>query len=57
MAAHELCHLISGAVDMYGVCGQISAGFYSVMDQHSKATHLDPFEKMKNGMVQPIAVI
>ena len=32
LAAHELCHLISGAVDMYGVCGQISAGYYNVMD-------------------------
>ena len=56
LAAHELCHLIGGAIDMYGVCGQISAGFYNVMDNHSKATHLGPFEKMKNGMVQPIAV-
>ena len=26
------------------------------MDQHFSATHLDPFHKMKNGMVQPLAI-
>lgn len=29
---------------------------YSVMDDPWSATHLDPFEKMKNGLVQPLAV-
>lgn len=56
VTCHELCHLIAGAVDMYGSCSQIGSGYYSIMDQHFKATHLDPFEKMKNGMVQPLAI-
>ena len=56
VSCHELMHLIGGTVDMYGVCPAISAGYYSIMDAHWQATHLDPFEKMKNGMVQPIAI-
>jgi len=56
VTCHELCHLICGAVDMYGVCSDIGSGYYSIMDSHWKATHLDPFEKMKNGMVQPRAI-
>ena len=56
ITCHELCHLIAGAADLYGSCAQIDPGYYSIMDNHSKATHLDPFEKMKNGMVAPIAI-
>lgn len=56
VTAHELAHMILGAVDMYNGCPPISSGYYSIMDQYDKATHLDPFEKMKNGMVQPLAI-
>jgi M6 family metalloprotease-like protein len=56
VTCHELSHLIAGAVDMYGSCSAISAGYYSIMDAHWHDTHLDPFEKMKNGMVQPFAI-
>jgi len=56
VTSHELCHLIAGAVDLYGSCGAINPGYYSIMDQHFSATHLDPFHKMKNGMVQPLAI-
>ena len=48
--------MIFGAVDMYNGCPAISSGYYSVMDQPWSATHSDPFEKMKNGLVQPTAV-
>jgi M6 family metalloprotease-like protein len=56
LTAHEVSHMIFGAVDMYNGCPAISSGYYSIMDQHWQATHLDPFEKMKNGMVQPLAI-
>jgi M6 family metalloprotease-like protein len=56
VTCHELSHLIAGAVDMYGSCSAISASYYSIMDAHWHDTHLDPFEKMKNGMVQPFAI-
>src|SRR4029079_17569843 len=56
VTSHELCHLIAGAVDLYGSGGAINPGYYSIMDQHFSATHLDPFHKMKNGMVQPLAI-
>jgi M6 family metalloprotease-like protein len=56
LAAHEGSHAIIGALDIYGVCPQVSPGYYSVMDQHYLSTHLDAFHKMKNGMVQPVAV-
>ena len=56
LVAHEFCHLIFGALDLYGVCPTISAGLYNIMDDAWSATHLDPFEKMKNGLVQPWAV-
>jgi len=35
VTCHELCHLIGGAVDMYGSCSSISAGYYSIMDSIS----------------------
>ena len=56
LVAHEGSHMIFGAVDMYNGCPAISSGSYSVMDQPWSATHLDPFEKMKNGLVQPTAI-
>jgi hypothetical protein len=56
VTAHELCHHVFGAVDMYGSCSAISSRMYSVMDDPWSATHLDPFEKMKNGLVQPWAL-
>ena len=56
VTAHESSHAVVGALDLYGVCAQVSPGFYSIMDQHWESTHLDAFHKMKNGMVQPVAV-
>ena len=57
VVAHELAHhVFVGAHELYGVCPAISPGAYSVMDRHEFATHLDPFWKMKNGLVQPWAV-
>lgn len=48
--------MVFGALDLYGVCPAISAGLYNIMDYAWSATHLDPFEKMKNGLVQPFAI-
>ena len=56
LTAHETSHMIFGAVDMYNGCPEISSGYYSIMDHHWQATHLDPFEKMKSGLVQPLAI-
>jgi hypothetical protein len=56
VTAHESSHAVVGALDLYGVCAQVSPGFYSIMDQHWESTHLDAFHKMKNGLVQPVAV-
>ncbi len=52
-AAHEFSHLVCGALDLYGNCRAISAGRLNIMDYGYAPTHLDPFEKMKNGWVQP----
>ena len=48
--------MIFGAVDLYNGCPAISSGYYSIMDRPWSATHLDPFEKMKSGLVQPPAI-
>lgn len=56
LVAHELAHHVFGAQDLYNGCPAISPGAYSVMDEHWLATHLDPFEKMKNGLVHPLAI-
>lgn len=56
LVAHELAHHVFGAMDLYNGCPAISPGAYSVMDLHWLATHLDPFEKMKNGLAQPLAI-
>jgi M6 family metalloprotease-like protein len=57
IAAHELAHhIFVGAHELYGVCPAISPGPHSVMDQAWLATHLDAFWKMKNGLVQPVAI-
>jgi hypothetical protein len=54
--SHESSHAVLGAVDLYGVCPAVSSDYYSIMDAHFQSTHLDAFHKLKNGMVQPIAV-
>jgi M6 family metalloprotease-like protein len=48
--AHELCHLLLGAPDLY-VNGpyQFAARDYSIMDHSYTTAHLDPFEKLKLG--------
>lgn len=56
ICAHELCHLIFAAPDLYGNCPNIDAGYYNIMDMPWRATHLDPFDKMKNGLVRPQAI-
>ena len=56
VTSHELCHLIFGTMDLYGNCSAIDPGYYDIMDQHFKATHLDPFYKVKNGLVRPEAI-
>jgi M6 family metalloprotease-like protein len=55
--AHELCHLLLGAPDMY-MTGPwpFAAGIYSLMDLSYSTTHLDPFEKLKLGWLEPDVV-
>jgi M6 family metalloprotease-like protein len=55
LVAHEFTHHVLGTLDLYNGCPAISPGPYSIMDRHDLATHLDPFEKMKNGLVRPYA--
>lgn len=57
LVAHEFTHHVLGTLDLYNGCPAISPGPYSIMDRHDLATHLDPFEKMKNGLVKPYAEI
>jgi M6 family metalloprotease-like protein len=53
--SHEVAHAILGAVDMYS--GYTTRpGLYSIMDEHSQSTHLDPFHKLKNGFLTPDVV-
>jgi M6 family metalloprotease-like protein len=52
--AHELGHLLLGHADMYfSIFQPYAAGGYSLMDQHWRAPHLDPFAKLKWGWVRP----
>lgn len=52
--AHEGSHLFLGTPDIYG-CDQspYAPGKNSVMYDHSRATSLDPFFKMKSGWAEP----
>jgi M6 family metalloprotease-like protein len=53
--SHETCHDTIGAVDMYwNVTTRPS--WYSIMDAHWNANHLDPFHKLKSGFVTPDVV-
>jgi len=47
--AHELCHLLINAGDMYENGDPTAPGPYSMMDQHSWFGHLDPLHKLKAG--------
>jgi M6 family metalloprotease-like protein len=48
--AHELCHLLLGAPDLYFTTRwPYAAGYYSNMDYSYGSVHLDPFEKIKLG--------
>jgi M6 family metalloprotease-like protein len=54
--SHEVAHAILGAEDMHS-CGYTTRpGRYSIMDDHSGSTHLDPFHKLKNGFLTPDVV-
>jgi hypothetical protein len=60
--AHELGHIFLGQGDMYwelpaGTFMKYAPGAYSVMDQHGRSAHYDPFSKMKLGWVSPRLVL
>jgi M6 family metalloprotease-like protein len=55
VTAHEAAHDILGAADMYSDLAT-RPGWYSIMDSHWNATHLDPFHKLKSGFVTPDVV-
>lgn len=52
LLAHEACHGMLGAVDMYSGY-DTNPGLYSLMSDHSRATHFDPFHKLKSGYLTP----
>ena len=53
--AHELAHLLLGHGDMYfdRFFNPAAATQYSLMDNHQRAPHLDPFSKLKLGWLRP----
>lgn len=54
LVAHEAAHALLGAADMYTYGGYTtSPGWYSLMDTHFNANHLDPFHKLKSGHLAP----
>ncbi|MFI6333027.1 putative Ig domain-containing protein, partial [Micromonospora chersina] len=61
LLAHESAHNILGAVDMYeeGIYQNAVTrpSWYSIMDSHWNANHLDPFHKLKSGFVTPDLVV
>ena len=51
LRAHEMMHLLLGAADLYDNSYKVpdlpfDTDLYSIMGQHSGATHLDPFHKL-----------
>ena len=56
MTAHEMSHdVFPGLGDMYAT-STTRPGRYSLMDVHVGATHLDPFVKLKAGLLNPDVV-
>lgn len=54
IVAHELSHLLLGLPDMYFTFfTPTAAGAYSIMDNTYSPWHLDPFNKLKLGWLQP----
>lgn len=55
--AHELSHLLLGLPDLYMTAPwPFAAAGYSLMDCSYASVHLDPFEKLKLGWLEPTAV-
>ncbi|MBI3269249.1 MAG: M6 family metalloprotease domain-containing protein [Planctomycetes bacterium] len=55
--AHELCHLVLGAPDLYMTeAWPFAAGDYCLMDRSYTTVHLDPFLKLKLGWLHPLPV-
>jgi M6 family metalloprotease-like protein len=55
--SHEFSHSIIGAQDLYSPCPpETDAGSFSIMSWHGSATHLDPWHKLKSGLVTPDAI-
>jgi len=55
LLGHELMHDIANAADLYGY-GNLTMwrpGWYSLMDAHWNANHLDPIHKLKFGWTTP----
>ena len=59
ISVHEISHLLLSAGDMYSRDSfpnaqiEFSPGGYSVMDQHFRSPHLDPYAKLKFGWLKP----
>jgi hypothetical protein len=54
LVAHELSHILLNTADMYFVFFYpYASGAYSLMDQHWRHPHLDPFHKLRLGWIAP----
>jgi M6 family metalloprotease-like protein len=57
LVAHELSHLFFGAPDMYFIgFWPYAAGSYSLMDANYYMPHLDPYNKLRLGWLDPKVV-
>ncbi|HPG42080.1 MAG TPA: M6 family metalloprotease domain-containing protein, partial [bacterium] len=58
VCVHELSHLLLNLPDMYFTFFQpYAAGGYSMMDQGYADNHIDPFNKIRLGWIQPANVL
>jgi M6 family metalloprotease-like protein len=57
LMAHEMSHSLLGTQDLYSPCpASTDARRFSNASDHTAATHLDPFHKLKSGLVAPDAI-
>jgi M6 family metalloprotease-like protein len=57
LVAHELSHILLNTPDMYfWFFYPYASGAYSLMDQHGRHPHLDPFHKLRLGWIAPTVV-
>jgi M6 family metalloprotease-like protein len=57
LMAHEFSHSLLDTQDLYSPCpADTDAHTFSIMSNHRNGTHLDPFHKLKSGLVAADAI-